>query len=246
MKKIVISIDRDKCIGCGSCADTCHQGAIAMFDGKAMLVGENHCDGLGRCLPHCPADAIQLIEKDVEENTMEQRTTTTPPAGGCPGSMSRSIERSEPAIGTSPVIPAVPAGSTASELRNWPVQLQLAPINAPYFDGADLLIAADCTAFSYGAFQNKLLRGKVCLIGCPKLDTADYAEKICHILKSNDIRSLTIARMEVPCCGGIAQAAVDALASCGKMIPWNIVTIGIDGDRLPSSQVPLVQRQIEI
>ena len=231
MVRKIIQIDEEKCNGCGLCAEACHEGAIGMVDGKAKLLRDDYCDGLGDCLPACPAGAITFVEREaaaydkeaVRQNMRkkEQKQAETLPCG-CPGSQSRQIARE-----------AVPETTcrtpSASQLRQWPVQIKLAPVNAPYFDGAHLLIAADCTAYAYGSFHQDFIRGKVTLIGCPKLDSADYSEKLAEIIRNNDIRSLTVVRMEVPCCGGIEQAAVSALKESGKFIPWQVVTISTDG-----------------
>ena len=232
MVRRVIQIDEEKCNGCGLCAEACHEGAIGIVDGKAKLLRDDYCDGLGDCLPNCPVGAISFIEREaaaydeaaVQENKKKQmQAMGQAPVGGCPGSRMRQLERKpaeENQNAGSPVI---------SQLRQWPVQIKLAPVNAPYFDGAKLLIAADCSAYAYGNFHQDFIRGKVTLIGCPKLDDVDYSEKLTEIIKNNDIKSVTIVRMEVPCCGGIEHAAVTALKNSGKFIPWNVVTISIDG-----------------
>ncbi len=232
MVRRVIQIDEEKCNGCGICAEACHEGAIGIVDGKAKLLRDDYCDGLGDCLPNCPVGAISFIEREaaaydeaaVQENKKKQmQAMGQAPVGGCPGSRMRQLERKpaeENQNAGSPVI---------SQLRQWPVQIKLAPVNAPYFDGAKLLIAADCTAYAYGSFHQDFIRGKVTLIGCPKLDDVDYSEKLTEIIRNNDIKSVTVVRMEVPCCGGLEHAAVTALKNSGKFIPWNIVTISIDG-----------------
>lgn len=229
MVRKIIQIDEEKCNGCGPCAEACHEGAIGMVDGKAKLLRDDYCDGLGDCLPACPAGAITFVEREaaaydkeaVRQNMRKKEQAETLPCG-CPGSQSRQIAR-EAVPETTCRIPS------ASQLRQWPVQIKLAPVNAPYFDGAHLLIAADCTAYAYGSFHQDFIRGKVTLIGCPKLDSADYSEKLAEIIRHNDIRSLTVVRMEVPCCGGIEHAAVSALKESGKFIPWQVVTISTDG-----------------
>lgn len=231
MIRKVIQIDEEKCTGCGICADACHEGAIGMVDGKARLLRDNYCDGMGDCLPTCPTGAITFVEREadaydeaaVAENKKKMEAIRqTPHAGGCPGSRIRQMEhREDPAVGGKASIP--------SQLRNWPVQIKLAPINAPYFDGARLLIAADCTAYAYANFHQEFIRGKVTLVGCPKLDAVDYTEKLTAILQNNDVQSLTVVRMEVPCCGGLEMAARNALQRSGKFIPWQVVTISIDG-----------------
>lgn len=234
MVRKIIQIDEEKCNGCGLCAEACHEGAIGMVDGKAKLLRDDYCDGLGDCLPACPAGAITFVEREaaaydkeaVRQNMRkkEQKKAETLPCG-CPGSQSRQIAR-EAVSETTCRTPS------ASQLRQWPVQIKLAPVNAPYFDGAHLLIAADCTAYAYGSFHQDFIRGKVTLIGCPKLDSTDYSEKLAEIIRYNDIKSLTVVRMEVPCCGGIEHAAVSALKESGKFIPWQVVTISTDGSIL--------------
>lgn len=233
MIRKIIKIDEEKCNGCGICADACHEGAIGIINGKAKLLREDYCDGLGDCLPACPTGAISFEQREapaydeaaVKANRQKAEEKQNVPFV-CPGSNSKIIQRDTPkqSPGEQPLQPA-----TASQLNQWPVQIKLVPVNAPYFDRANLLIAADCTAFSYGDFHNAFMKNKVALIGCPKLDAVDYSEKLTEILKQNSIQSLTVVRMEVPCCGGIANAAVTALQNCGKMIPWQIVTISTDG-----------------
>ena len=228
MKRRIIHIDQDKCNGCGLCAAACHEGAIEMVDGKAVLTREDYCDGLGDCLPACPAGAITFEEREapaydhaaVLAAKATKAVQAAPLPCGCPGSQSRALRREEA---------AAPAGECPSQLRQWPVQIKLAPVNAPYFDGCDLLIAADCTAYAYGSFHRDFIRGKVTLIGCPKLDQGDYAEKLSAILAQNDVRSVTVARMTVPCCGGIQRAAEAAVAASGKNIPLRVAVISPDG-----------------
>lgn len=231
MIRKIIHIDQEKCNGCGLCAKACHESAIGMVDGKAKLLRDDYCDGLGDCLPACPTGAITFVEREaaaydeaaVLANKREKiQAQTSGVTGGCPGSRSRTLKQAETA--PAPVPPA-----SASELRQWPVQIKLAPVRAPYFDGAHLLVAADCTAYAYGNFHQDFIRGKVTLIGCPKLDAVDYTEKLTEILRQNPIKSLTIVRMEVPCCGGIERAAVTALKNSGKFIPWQTITISVDG-----------------
>ncbi len=226
MLRKIIKIDEDKCNGCGACAAACHEGAIEMIDGKARLTREDYCDGLGDCLPACPTNAIsfEMREAPAYDEAAVQRNKQQKPGAplpcGCPGTRSRAIRR-----------PAAPArtAAVASQLSQWPVQIKLVPVNAPYFDEANLLIAADCTAFAYGNFHNEFIRNHVTLIGCPKLDEGDYAEKLTQIIANNNVKSVTIVRMEVPCCGGIENAAKRALQASGKFIPWRVVTISTDG-----------------
>lgn len=226
MIRRIIQIDEEKCNGCGACAAACHEGAIGMVNGKAKLLRDDYCDGLGDCLPACPMDAIRFIEREAaaydEAAVLANKAAKEKKAGGCacPGSAPCAIKSDEA---------AVPAAPAVSRLKNWPVQIQLAPVKSDYFDGADLLIAADCTAYSYGAFHEDFIKGRVTLIACPKLDHVNYAEKLCEILKQNDIKSVTLTRMQVPCCGGLAFMLGEALKNCGKDIPVRVVTIGMDG-----------------
>lgn len=228
MIRKIIHIDQEKCNGCGLCAKACHESAIGMVDGKAKLLRDDYCDGLGDCLPACPTGAIAFVEREAaayDEAAVlaNKQKKMQAQAGGCPGSRSRTLNQAV-AASSAPTLQAA-----ASELRQWPVQIKLAPVQAPYFDGARLLVAADCTAYAYGNFHQDFIRGKVTLIGCPKLDAVDYSEKLTEILRQNAIKSLTIVRMEVPCCGGIEQAAVTALKNSGKFIPWQTITISVDG-----------------
>lgn len=235
MIRKIIHIDRNKCNGCGVCAGACHEGAIGMRDGKAVLLRDDHCDGLGDCLPACPTGAITFIEREADaydqaavERTRQAKAARTASAhGGCPGHRARTLE----APACTPC--AGPVGGVASRLRQWPVQIKLAPVNAPFFAGADLLIAADCTAYAYARMHEDFMQGRVTLIGCPKLDATDYSEKLGVIFRENSITSVTVARMQVPCCGGLAQAVHKALTDSGKTIPCHIVTISIDGHILP-------------
>lgn len=233
MIRKIIKIDEDKCSGCGACAAACHEGAIEMIGGKAVLTRENYCDGLGDCLPECPAGAISFEEREApaydEAAVLAARQKKMKEQGmkmhhaGCPGTQARQI--------TPPKTENIPSRMPAavSRLGQWPCQIRLAPVNAPYFNGAKLLIAADCTAYAYANIHEEFMKGKVTLIGCPKLDSGDYSEKLMEIIKNNDIKSVTILRMEVPCCGGLEMAAQKALQESGKLIPWQTVTISIDG-----------------
>ena len=243
MIRKVIHIDEDKCNGCGICANACHEGAIGMVDGKAKLLRDDYCDGLGDCLPACPTGAITFEEREaaaydeaaVRENKKKkelQEKMKQMNAGGCPGSAVRMLQQKNAGANSSTGTSSLVGGSSmaaVSQLRNWPVQIKLAPINAPYFNGAKLLIAADCTAYAYANFHQEFIRGKVTMVGCPKLDSVDYSEKLTEIIRNNDIQSVTIVRMEVPCCGGLEMAAKKALQASGKFIPWQVVTISIDG-----------------
>ena len=232
MVRRIIEIDRDKCNGCGACAEACHEGAIAMVDGKAQLMRDDYCDGLGDCLPTCPTGAITFVEREAaaydekavmanKQRKMREQGMTLP--CGCPGSQSRNIQReAAPTVET-------PRAEQASRLFQWPVQIKLVPVNAPYFDGARLLIAADCTAYAYAAFHERFIKGHITLVGCPKLDSVDYAEKLTEIIRENNIKSVTVVRMEVPCCGGLELAAKKALQQSGKFIPWQVVTVTVDG-----------------
>ena len=210
MKRRIIEIDQNKCNGCGACAAACHEGAIAMVDGKAQLMRDDYCDGLGDCLPACPTGAISFVEREAatydeaavlanKQRRMQQTGMRLP--GGC-------------------------------RLSQWPVQIKLVPVNAPYFNGAKLLIAADCTAYAYAAFHERFMKGHITLVGCPKLDSVDYSEKLTEIIRNNDIKSVVIVRMEVPCCGGLEHAAKTALQNSEKFIPWQVVTLSTDGNIL--------------
>ena len=229
MIRKIIKIDTEKCNGCGACAAACHEGAIDMINGKAVLTREDYCDGLGDCLPACPTGAISFEEREAPAYNeaavlaTKQKQAQQPLPCGCPGTQSKAIQRES----TTCSMPA--AAPAASQLRQWPVQIKLAPINAPYFDGANLLIAADCTAYAYGNFHNEFIRNHITLIGCPKLDEGDYAEKLTRIIANNNIKSVTVTRMEVPCCGGIENAVKRALQASGKFIPWRVVIISTDG-----------------
>ena len=229
MIRKIIQIDEEKCNGCGACASTCHEGAIGMVDGKAKLLRDDYCDGLGDCLPACPTGAISFVEREAaaydEAAVLAAKAKKEQPLPcGCPGSAAKAIKRHETV--------SVTNSPQESELRQWPVQIKLAPVNAPWFDGAKLLVAADCTAYAYANFHQDFIKGHITLVGCPKLDAVDYAIKLTEIIRNNDIRSVTVVRMEVPCCGGIENAVVTALKESGKFIPWNVVTIATDGSIL--------------
>ncbi|UUV12923.1 ATP-binding protein [Clostridioides difficile] len=234
MMRKIIKIDEEKCNGCGLCVEACHEEAIGMVNGKAKLLRDDYCDGLGDCLPTCPTNAIsfeyreaaEYDEAAVKANMEAKKTQNKNLACGCPGSQSKSINRegSNNASISNDVVE-----TKGSQLNQWPVQIKLVPTNASYLKNASLLIAADCTAYAYGNFHNKFMKNKVTLIGCPKLDEVDYAEKLTEILKENDIKNIVVTRMEVPCCGGIVSAVKTALQNSGKMIPWQIVTISVDG-----------------
>ncbi len=226
MIRKIIKIDSEKCNGCGACAVACHEGAIEMVNGKAKLTREDYCDGLGDCLPACPVDAISFEEREAPEyneaavlKAKAQKLTETLPCG-CPGTQSKVLKR-DISVAARPAL--------TSQLGQWPCQIKLVPVNAPYFDNANLLIAADCTAYAYGDFHNEFMRNHITLIGCPKLDEGDYTEKLTQILLNNDIKSVKIIRMEVPCCGGLENAVKRALMQSGKFIPWQVVTISTDG-----------------
>ena len=245
MKRRIIEIDQKKCNGCGACAAACHEGAIAMVDGKAKLMRDDYCDGLGDCLPTCPTGAIRFVEREAAaydekavmankqemmKEKMKKEGMKLP--GGCPGSRLRVIEHENRGFSGCGNEQAAGNGGMremTSRLSQWPVQIKLVPVNAPYFAGAKLLIAADCTAYAYAAFHERFIKGHITLVGCPKLDGVDYSEKLTEIIRTNDIKSVTVVRMEVPCCGGLEHAAVTALKNSGKFIPWQVVTISIDG-----------------
>ncbi len=253
MIRKIIHIDEEKCNGCGLCAEACHEGAIDIIDGKAKLVREHFCDGFGDCLPNCPTGAISFEEREApaydeaavkasqnrktdgmtgsqhikaeEKKMSEMNPEMQPHKGGCPGSAMMHFKKKEETQPQEDVRTERPA----SELGQWPCQIKLLPERAPFFDGAKLLIAADCTAYAYANMHGDFMRGKITLIGCPKLDAVDYTDKLATIISNNDIKSVTIVRMEVPCCGGLQRAAENALKSSGKFIPWQVVTISRDG-----------------
>lgn len=247
MIKKVIKIDENKCVGCGLCATACKEGAIGMVSGKAKLMREDYCDGLGNCLPVCPTSAITFSEREIQ--------IQAPLACGCPGTLAKTIVRkdrvhesgetlrsqrseasaelSKDSLGLPKAAPALSDTTILdSQLRQWPCQIKLVPVNAPYFEKANLLISADCAAYAFGDFHRKFMKNKITLIGCPKLDEGDYTEKLTAIIKNNNLKSITVVRMEVPCCGGLENAAKQAIMASGKMIPWSVVTIGTDGEIL--------------
>lgn len=237
MIRKIIHIDQEKCNGCGLCASACHEGAIDIIDGKAQLTREHFCDGLGDCLPACPTGAITFEEREApaydeaavkesqQKKAAQQAHVCT--GGGCPGSKFVQLVGNEnkPDANISPACDTKPV----SRLAQWPVQIKLMPTKAPFYDGAKLLIAADCTAYAYANIHEEFMKGKVTVIGCPKLDDIDYSEKLTAIIRDNDIKSVTILRMEVPCCGGIQMAAQKALQNSGKFIPWQVITVSRDG-----------------
>ena len=245
MVRRVIEIDRDRCNGCGACANACQEGAIGMVDGKAVLLRDDYCDGLGNCLPHCPTNAITFVEREAaafDEKAVaaaqlakkaEALIGSAPVTrsgcsgsmpmqmGGCPGSQAAELAQK----GTDAPL----TSAAVSRLEQWPIQIKLLPVQAPFYQGARLLIAADCTAFSRGDFHERFMKERITMIGCPKLDEGDYTEKLTEILRNNEIREVTIVRMEVPCCGGLQRAVETALRECGKFLPWQVVTLSRDG-----------------
>lgn len=228
MIRKIITINEEKCNGCGLCADACHEGAIGMVDGKARLLREDYCDGLGDCLPACPVGAISFEEReapayDADAVVAAKSAKEQPVPCGCPGTNAKQFQREQKTSSGSETL------SVDSQLAQWPVQIKLMPVTAPYFQNADLLIAADCAAYAYGNFHKHFIRKRITLIGCPKLDEIDYSEKLTAIIRENEIKSVTIVRMEVPCCGGLEHAAKEALRASGKFIPWQVVTISTDG-----------------
>lgn len=232
MVRRVIEINEEKCNGCGICVKACHEGAIGLVNGKAKLMRDDYCDGLGDCLPNCPTNAISFIEREaaaydeaaVKANLAKKNAAPSdkkPAFHGCPGSMARSLKHSAPQTSSN--------ARVNNELSQWPVQIKLVAPNAPYFNGCDLLIAADCTAYAYGNFHNDFIKNRVTLIGCPKLDDTDYSEKLSVIFAENEINSITLTRMTVPCCGGLVMMVEKAIAASGKNIPLKVVTISPDG-----------------
>lgn len=232
MIRKIIKIDEEKCNGCGACADACHEGAIEMVDGKAKLTREDYCDGLGDCLPECPCGAITFEEREapayneaavLAEKQKKQKEAGSRPLG-CPGTQIHQMIHGEAGC------PEPGLSGIKSQLGQWPCQIKLVPVNAPYFNGARLLVAADCTAYAYAGIHNDFMKGRITLIGCPKLDSVDYSEKLMEIIKNNDIKSITVLRMEVPCCGGLEAAVRKALQDSGKVIPWQVVTVSVKGE----------------
>lgn len=230
MFRKIIKIDEEKCNGCGACAAACHEGAIEMINGIAKLTREDYCDGLGDCLPACPTNAITFEEREAlayDEHAVNQAKKelfATPLPCGCPGTHTQSFGRGS--------VLSSQLSAPLSQLRQWPCQIKLIPVNAPYFDQADLLVAADCTAFAYGNFHQDFIRDRITLIGCPKLDEGDYAEKLTQIIADNNIKSVTVVRMEVPCCGGIEHAVKRAIQASGKFIPSQVIILSTDGNIL--------------
>lgn len=246
MKRKIITINEDACNGCRLCVDACHEGAIQMVNGKARLISDTYCDGLGDCLPACPTGAIQMIEREALEYSQEAvdaHLKASPKAAakqahshsedlpcGCPGTMSKKIEKKAVLVDALPVKETISSGTVQSQLSQWPVQLKLVNTQADYFKNADLLVAADCVAFAYGNFHQEFIKGKTTVIGCPKLDDNDfYIDKLTKILSENTIKSITVVRMEVPCCGGIVTAVKRAMLNSGMIVPYREVTITIDG-----------------
>ena len=232
MIRKIIRIDEEKCNGCGACAAACHEGAIGMVDGRAKLLRDDYCDGLGDCLPACPTGAIAFEEREAaaydESAVLENKRKAEMAQSGCPGNRLRRMERR-------PGDESAEPSKMGSQLGQWPCQIKLVPVNAPYFDNARLLIAADCTAFAYANLHQEFMKGKITLIGCPKLDGVDYSEKLTEIIRSNHIQDITTVRMEVPCCGGLELAVREALRASGKLIPWQVVTVSINGDIIEMS-----------
>jgi len=241
MIRQIIKIDEELCNGCGACASACHEDAIAIINGKAKLIRDDYCDGLGNCLPACPTNAIsfeqreavEFDEKAVAENQKKKQqaqvSNVVPHMGGCPGSAARALNHNANNTTQNTEVSMKLTQAIESELRQWPVQIKLVPVNAPYFENANLLIAADCTAYAYANFHQDFIKNHITVVGCPKLDEGDYSEKLTAIIKNNSIKSVKVVRMEVPCCGGIEHATIQALKNSDKMIPWQVVTISCDG-----------------
>jgi len=248
MKRNIVKIDPEKCNGCGLCVNACHEGALQLINGKAALVSESYCDGLGACLPECPTGAITIEEREAQafdeeavKKNMQSRHENASEVNHhaethtCPGTRMATLNKNKNAAPKSSITadaqkPQSNVHNAQSELNQWPCQIKLVPANAPYFENADLLIAADCTAFAYANIHSDFIKGKITLIGCPKLDNVDYSGKLEDILRLNNINSITVLRMEVPCCGGIVQAVKNAMLNSGRMVPWSVVTISIDGN----------------
>lgn len=239
MIRKIVEINEELCNGCGACAHACHEGAIAMINGKAKLIKDDYCDGFGDCLPACPTNAISIIEREADDyneeavkKRMEEKKKTLQAGSAsvhmCPGSMARAL-RSNEADNISSKADPINSLNNKSRLMQWPVQIKLVPINAPYFENANLLIAADCTAYAYANFHEDFIKNHITLVGCPKLDEGDYSEKLGQIISKNNIKSIKIVRMEVPCCGGLEKASIEAMRNSGKMIPWQVFTITCDG-----------------
>ncbi|NLZ49135.1 MAG: 4Fe-4S binding protein [Clostridiales bacterium] len=230
MKRNIISIDEEKCVGCGLCASSCHQSALKVIDGKARLISESYCDGLGKCIPKCPMGALKVIEKEVDEFNNHQREESKSQINkpliefSCPSIQTKEFKRNNVEVKNKEHY------EVKSELRQWPCQIKLVPVNAPYFQGAKLLVAADCTAYANANVHSKFMKNRITLIGCPKLDNVDYSIKLTEIIKNNDIKSIMVLRMSVPCCGGIENAVKQALINSGKIIPWRVVVISTDGE----------------
>ena len=223
MRRNVVKIDADKCTGCGLCADACEEGAIRMIEGKAVLVNEAHCDGLGACLPACPAGAITIEEREAEPFNEPSGSVSVPTGGipmACPGSGARRIVRGDS---------AAPSGPVPGRLSQWPVQLRLVPAAAPFLDGADILMAADCSAYAFGNYHERFIKGRIVLVGCPKLDPKESWEKVRDIVSMHDIRSITVTRMEVPCCSSLVRTVEEAVRASGKEIPVKVFTITAEG-----------------
>ncbi|MCR4741979.1 MAG: 4Fe-4S binding protein [Treponema sp.] len=238
MIRKIVKIDEEKCTGCALCASACHENAIVMKNGKAHLLRDDFCDGFGDCLPACPAGAITIEEREsLEYNpaAVEQRKQLLEnkfeihPLGSCPGSAVHTFVRNNSKSSDSE---GLEKSAVKSQLMQWPVQIKLLPIQAPFYENANLLIAADCTAYAYAAFHRDFIKNHITLIGCPKLDDGDYTDKLTEIIRLNNIKSLTLVRMDVPCCGGLERAATEALKASGKFIPWQVIVIGRDGEIL--------------
>lgn len=236
MVRTVIHINEDRCSGCGLCAEACHEGAIGMVNGKAKLLRDDFCDGMGDCLPACPAGAITFVERealpyDEQAVSRAKQVVAARHGAGCPGSRAQTLREVDASV-DSPAAATAQTVEAPSQLAQWPCQIKLMPLQAPYYQGADLLVAADCTAFSYASFHDRFMSGKVTVIGCPKLDAVDYSEKLASIIALNDVKSVTVCRMEVPCCGGLERAAENAVVASGKDLPFQVVTFSVRGEIL--------------